>query len=123
MATDAEGNELIIGQPFNPWLVWGGIFVPIKIARDTHLSPGAKLTYGYLLHHASEDVLDDNGHTVEFESGRPLPPIEQVANEIGADIATTESYMRQLEAAGFIGKEPPVYKLTRPNIDEKGEQN
>jgi len=35
-----------IGQPFNPFRVFKGIFIPEALVRTNGISPGAKLAYG-----------------------------------------------------------------------------
>ena len=47
--------SLQIGQPFNPFKLFTGIFIPEALVRAKGVSPGAKLTYGRLSRYAGQD--------------------------------------------------------------------
>src|ERR1022692_92146 len=46
---------LEVGQPFNPFGLFTGIFIPDALVRSTIISPGAKLVYGRLARYAGQD--------------------------------------------------------------------
>lgn len=58
-----------IGQPFNPFGLFTGIFIPDGMVRSTSISPGAKLTYARLTRYAGQD-------------GKCYPAVETLAAEI-----------------------------------------
>ena len=53
--TEATGKEVpprVVGQAFNPYKFFTGIFIPEQICRYKGLSTGAKLIYGRLCRYA-----------------------------------------------------------------------
>jgi hypothetical protein len=46
--------KMQIGQPFNPFRLFTGIFIPEGLVRAKCISPGAKLTYGRLARYAGQ---------------------------------------------------------------------
>lgn len=48
-----------------------------------------------------------------MESGDPLPPVRELADELGVSPATVTKAMKRLKAEGLIGSRPgwAVYKL------------
>jgi hypothetical protein len=65
---------LEVGQPFNPFGLFTGIFVPDALVRSTAISAGAKLTYGRLARYAGQD-------------GNCYPAVPTLASEIGMSVA------------------------------------
>jgi hypothetical protein len=61
---------LEVGQPFNPFGLFTGIFVPDALVRSTAISAGTKLTYGRLARYAGQD-------------GKCYPAVPTLASEIG----------------------------------------
>jgi len=59
-----------IGDPFNPYGMFNGIWVPEALLRCPDLSPSAKLLYGRLARFAGEN-------------GRCFPSVETLAVELG----------------------------------------
>ena len=44
-----------VGQPFNPFRLFTGIFIPEALVRSELVSPGAKMAYGRLARYAGQD--------------------------------------------------------------------
>jgi len=42
-------QELVIGQPFNPYLLFGGVKIPNRLLMDEKMSDAEKLLFGKLL--------------------------------------------------------------------------
>jgi len=59
-----------VGQPFNPFRLFTGIFIPESLVRSNLVSPGAKMAYGRLARYAGQD-------------GRCFPAVETLGQEIG----------------------------------------
>lgn len=55
MAKHTQNPGLCIGQPFNPFGLFNGIFVPESLVKFKDISPGAKLAYGRLARYAGQD--------------------------------------------------------------------
>jgi hypothetical protein len=77
------------GEPFNPYQLFHGLFVPEALARYTGLSPGAKLAYGRLARYAGQN-------------GECYPAVPTLAREIGVGGRQARSYIAELESDGFI---------------------
>jgi hypothetical protein len=95
----SENSQHRIGQPFNPYRMFAGIFIPEAIARDAMLSPGAKLCYGRLCRYAGV-----NGHC--------YPAVPTLAAEIGVDVRQAQRYLTELESARLINR---VHQPGRPS--------
>src|ERR1022692_3471771 len=67
-----------VGQTFNPFRLFTGIFIPEAMVRYPHLSPSSKLAYGRLVRYAGED-------------GRCFPAVKTLAKEIGLRERRTRS--------------------------------
>jgi hypothetical protein len=78
-----------VGQPFNPYRPFTGIFIPEALARYCDVSPTAKLAYGRLVRCAGED-------------GRCFPSVKALARKIGVQERRARACLAELEAAGFI---------------------
>ena len=78
-----------IGQPFNPFRLFTGIFIPEGLVRANGLSPGAKLTYGRLVRYAGQD-------------GKCFPAVPTLATEIGVSVRQTQYYLAELEREKLI---------------------
>ncbi len=77
------------GEPFNPFKMFTGIFVPEAIVRCRELLPGAKLCYGRLVRYAGED-------------GRCDPSLATLGRELGVSRDQAKRYMRELAAKSLI---------------------
>jgi Helix-turn-helix domain len=78
-----------VGQPFNPFKLFTGIFIPEGLVRAKELSAGAKLTFGRLARYAGQN-------------GRCYPAIETLAAEIGVGSRQTQRYITELEREKLI---------------------
>ena len=81
-----------MGQKFNPYRFFTGIFIPEALVRHPGISPTAKLAYGRLVRYAGED-------------GRCFPAVATLAAEIGVKKRRAQDCLNELEAAGFIVRE------------------
>ncbi len=82
-----------VGQAFNPFKLFTGIFIPEAILRYKGISCGAKLTYGRLARYAGEN-------------GACYPAIPTLATEIGRSAAQARTYVHELRDKRFIRIEP-----------------
>lgn len=80
-----------VGEQYNPWKLFTGIFIPESIVRLSHeiLSPGAKLLFGRLCWHAGKN-------------GECFPSHVTLAEEIGVAERTIRDYLKELEDGGFV---------------------
>ena len=91
----ARPQGLRVGQPFNPYRLFAGVFIPEALVRYRGLSCGAKLAYGRLARFAGEN-------------GDCYPSITKLAKEIGMGTTQTRAYVHELSEKSFIvGKERP----------------
>src|ERR1035441_6056378 len=88
---DSAITVFTVGQPFNPYKRFNGIFVPEAICK-CGLSAGAKLVYGRLCRYAGED-------------GRAYPSISTLGSELGISGKQARRYVRELEDECFIRPE------------------
>ena len=84
-----QATALEVGQPFNPFGLFTGIFIPDALVRSTAVSAGAKLTYGRLARYAGQD-------------GKCYPAVHTLALEIGVSERQTQNYLAELEAQKLI---------------------
>ena len=84
-----SGGEFTIGQPFNPYKLFNGSFIPEQVCRFRGLSPGAKLIYGRLYRYAGED-------------GLAYPGTQTLGNETGLGETQARKYVGELERKRFI---------------------
>jgi hypothetical protein len=75
-----------VGQPFNPFRLFTGIFIPEGLVRANGISPGAKLAYGRLARYAGQD-------------GRCYPSMGALAAEIAVGERQARKYITELERA------------------------
>jgi hypothetical protein len=80
---------LMVGQPFNPYRLFTGIFIPEALVRSKLVSPGAKMAYGRLARYAGKD-------------GRCFPAVSNLALEIGIGARQAQKYLAELEKAKLI---------------------
>jgi Helix-turn-helix domain len=78
-----------VGQPFNPFRLFTGIFIPEALARTNLVSPGAKMAYGRLARYAGQD-------------GKCFPAVGTLAQEIGVGERQAQKYLAELETAKLI---------------------
>src|ERR1022692_3304478 len=91
---------LEVGQPFNPFGLFTGIFIPNALVRSTIISPGAKLVYGRLARYAGQD-------------GRCYPAVETLASEVGLGERQVKRYLAELEREHLIRR---VIRYPQPEL-------
>ena len=80
---------LHVGQPFNPFRLFTGIFIPEALVQSRLVSPGAKMAYGRLARYAGQD-------------GRCFPAVESLGQEIGVGKRQAQKYLAELEKRNLI---------------------
>lgn len=94
----AEGRRsLQVGQPFNPFGLFNGIFIPEALMRAKNISPGAKVAYGRLARYAGQD-------------GNCYPSVAMLAAELTTSVRQTQRYLAELEKAELIRRTPRILK-------------
>ena len=83
-ASAAVRVSLEVGQPFNPFGLFNGLFVPECLARCRWLSGGAKLAWARLARYAGRD-------------GRCYPTMKALGEEIGVGERQAQKYIAELE--------------------------
>lgn len=78
-----------IGEPFNPYRLFHGVFIPNSLLKYKGISHGAKLCYGRLSQYAGEN-------------GYAYPSYKTLANELGMSKRTAIRYCIELEQEGLI---------------------
>jgi hypothetical protein len=78
-----------VGQPFNPFRLFNGIFIPEGLVPAKCVSPGAKLAYGRLVRYAGQD-------------GECYPAVPTLAAEIGVSVRQTQYYLSELEREQLV---------------------
>src|ERR1700733_6994752 len=87
---DRQGpTTFMVGQPFNPYRLFTGIFIHEVLVRSKLVSPGAKMAYGRLARYAGQD-------------GRCFPAVSKLAAEIGIGARQAQKYLAELEKAKLI---------------------
>lgn len=80
---------MTVGQPFNPFGLFNGIFIPEALLKAKSLSLGAKVVYGRLTRYAGQN-------------GLCYPAVNTLATEIGLEVRQTRRYISELEEFGLI---------------------
>jgi len=93
-------SPLEIGQPFNPYKLFTGIFVPDALVRTSRISAGAKLAYGRLSRYAGAD-------------GDCYPSVKVLARELGLKERQAQRHLSELQAGGLIRSFP---RFKAPNV-------
>jgi len=78
-----------IGQPFNPYRMFVGIFIPNVLLSYPDLSASAKLCYGRLCQYAGEN-------------GQAYPTYKKLASELGVSKRTCIRYINELADKEFV---------------------
>jgi hypothetical protein len=81
--------SLQVGQAFNPFGLFNGVFVPECLSRCCWLSGGAKLAWGRLARYAGRD-------------GRCYPTLKTLGQEIGVGERQAQKYIAELERHKLI---------------------
>jgi hypothetical protein len=85
----SDGKLVIDGEPFNPWGLFNGIYIPEAICKYCGLSLGAKMVYGRFCRYAGRD-------------GVVYPSIPKLASELGIGKTQARNYVQELERELFI---------------------
>jgi hypothetical protein len=88
----ANPTSLQPGEPFNPYGLFNGIFIPEAICKFRGLSLGAKVVYGRLYRFAGKD-------------GKAYPSVPTLGAEVGISAKQARRYVRELEDQRFIRSE------------------
>src|ERR1039458_4901186 len=103
VAQPSENHKLPnVGDAFNPYGMFNGIWVPESLLKYPRLSASAKLLYGRLARFAGEN-------------GLCFPSIETLAAELGMTGRQIQRLIGQLCSAGFLRKNSQY----RPNGSQK----
>jgi hypothetical protein len=78
-----------IGEAFNPYKRFHGLWVPEALARRKEVTPGAKLIYGRLMRYAGKD-------------GVAYPRVDTLGEEVGMGERQAQKHLRALEAARLL---------------------
>lgn len=78
-----------VGQVFNPYRTFTGIFIPDGLCRSRDVPNGSKIVYGRLARYAGE-------------SGEAFPSVRTMADEIGMSERQCWRYLAKLVQAGFL---------------------
>jgi hypothetical protein len=82
-------TRLQLGERYNPFGLFNGIWVPEALVRCKTISAGAKLAFGRLARYAGHD-------------GRCYPAVSTLGREIGVGARQAQKYLSELERAGLI---------------------
>jgi hypothetical protein len=78
---NAAGHlSLAVGEPFNSFKLFTGIFVPEGLARDTSIGPGAKLAWARMARYAGQN-------------GTCFPSMKTLGQEIGVGERQAQKYV------------------------------
>lgn len=77
------------GEPFNPYRMFTGLFIPEGLARCPWISAGAKLAWGRLARYAGVD-------------GQCYPTVKTLGAEIGVGDRQAQKYLAELEQAMLL---------------------
>jgi DNA-binding transcriptional MocR family regulator len=78
-----------VGEPYNPYNLFVGVFIPNAICRYKHLSQGAKICFGRLKQYAGEN-------------GEAWPSMQTLSEELGISRRQAVNYLKELKENGFI---------------------
>jgi len=81
--------QLRPGEPFSPYRMFTGLFIPEGLARCSSISARAKIAWGQLARYAGED-------------GRCYPTVKTLGCEIGVGPRQAQKYISELEKARLI---------------------
>ena len=78
-----------VGQPFNPFKLFVGSFLPNALLQYPDLTPSAKLIWARLAQYAGKD-------------GRAYPKIATIANQVGLSEVYVQKRLKELVDKGFL---------------------
>jgi hypothetical protein len=95
-STSAAGKvSLQVGQPFNPFGMFNGIWIPEALVRAKGISLGAKVTYGRLSRYAGQD-------------GNRYPSVPELARELAISVRQMQKYLAELAANALVRRIPRI---------------
>jgi len=97
----ARGVGLQQGQPFNPYRMFTGLFIPEGLARCDWITAGAKLAWGRLARYAGHD-------------GRCHPTTKTLGEEIGVGERQAQKEVSELERKKLIRRVSRFSTVSRP---------
>jgi len=80
---------LQVGQPFNPFGMFNGVFIPDGLLEYPHLSSSAKLVWCRLVKYGGKD-------------GRAFPKIATLAGQVGLSEVQVQRLLTELSTQGFL---------------------
>jgi len=89
---EAGGDVRQLGQPFNPFHLFHGVFVPDALVRYRRLSPTSKFLWARLARYAGRD-------------GRAYPSVPTLARELGLSARQVQRGLALLESEHFIRRD------------------
>jgi hypothetical protein len=87
--------SLEVGQPFNPFGLFNGIWIPEVLVKAKGVSAGAKIIYGRLTRYAGPN-------------GKCYPAVPTLAAEVAMSVRQTQKYLAELEAFELIRRVPRI---------------
>ncbi len=87
----ATATRRAIGQPFNPYKAFIGLFIPEALAGSRIVTPAAKIVYGHLTRRAGD-------------AGMCFPSTSDIALHVGCSERHCVRLIRELEAAKLVRK-------------------
>jgi hypothetical protein len=91
----AAAAPLEVGQPFNPFGLFNGIWIPEALVKAKGISPGAKIVYGRLTRYAGPD-------------GNCYPAVPTLAAEVGLSVRQTQNYLAELTREELVRRIPRI---------------
>jgi hypothetical protein len=91
----AKAACLQVGQPFNPFGLFNGIWIPEALVKAKGISPAAELIYGRLMRYAGPD-------------GNCYPAVPTLAAEVGLSVRQTQNHLAELERNELIRRTPRI---------------
>lgn len=86
-----------VGQPFNPFKLFVGSFIPNALLRYPDLSPSAKLVWARLAQYAGQD-------------GMAYPKMATIADQVGLSEVYVQKRLKELVDKGFLVRHKAVGK-------------
>ena len=86
-----------VGQPFNPFKIFVGSFIPNALLRYPDLSPSAKLVWARLAQYAGQD-------------GMAYPKMATIADQVGLSEVYVQKRLKELVDKGFLVRHKAVGK-------------
>jgi hypothetical protein len=89
-------SSLEVGQPFNPFGLFNGIWIPEVLVKAKGISAGAKIIYGRLARYAGP-------------IGNCYPSVPTLAAQVAMSVRQTQKYLAELVAFELVRRVPRVF--------------